>query len=97
MFREPRFIINYDIKYCMGGSSTDGEDGEQEDFMIENNPGNCVELYLYSLRIESFIPDKAIAPVGWVERSGTHRSVARAKTKIFNLNEYRCTCLLQTR
>jgi len=46
MFPEPSVIINCDIKYRMGGSSKDGEDGEQEAFMIENNPGNCVELYL---------------------------------------------------
>jgi hypothetical protein len=45
MFPEPSFIINYDIKCCMGESSKDGEDGEQEDFMIENNPGNMSSVF----------------------------------------------------
>jgi len=46
------------------------------------------KMELYSLRIESLIRDKAGAPVGWVERSEPHRSVSRARTKIFNLNQY---------
>ena len=45
MSPEPSFIINYDIKYCMGESSKDGEDGEQEAFMIENNPGNMSSAF----------------------------------------------------
>ena len=45
MFPEPNFIISCDIKYCMGESSKDGGDGEQEAFLIENNPGNMSSVF----------------------------------------------------